>query len=160
MTIIRNVTVLAAGALSVGLIASGCAKSAETPAAQSTSSHAAHAAVSADELKALVPTPANTGTSKGPDGIADNGIHLFYQVTGEPTEAMNAYKAALESKGWEVTTIVSSGSGGGGGGATFTGTHGDAYGVFDGGGFQTSTFIDVCTWPAKPANPNCQRGGR
>ena len=43
------------------------------------------------------------------------------------------------------------------GGATYTGTHGDAYGVFDGGGYQNTTYLDVCAWPSKPANPNCWR---
>jgi hypothetical protein len=32
--------------------------------------------------------------------------------------------------------------------------------VFDGGGYQSNTYIDVCTWPTKPANPNCRRGER
>lgn len=107
-----------------------------------------------------MPTPADTQQTKGPDPIADNGIHMHYQVNGAPSDVMNAYKSALEGKGWQVTTIVTSTGGGGGGGATYTGTHGDAYGVFDGGGFNTNTYIDVCTWPAKPANPNCNRGDR
>ena len=58
---------------------------------------------------------------------------------------MSAYKDALQGKGWALTTIISS-SGGGGGGATYTGTHGEAYGVFDGGGYADTTYIDVCTW--------------
>jgi hypothetical protein len=106
-----------------------------------------------------VPTPANSQATKGPDRIADNGIHLHFQVNGSPSDVMSAYKAALQGKGWAVTTIVTS-AGAGGGGATYTGTNGNAYGVFDGGGFNTSTFIDVCAWPAKPANPNCPRGER
>jgi hypothetical protein len=92
--------------------------------------------------------------------IPDNGIHMHFQVNGSPNDVMNAYKTALEGKGWSVTTIVTSGGGGGGGGATYTGTNGDAYGVFDGGGFNTTTYIDVCTWPSKPSNPNCSRGDR
>ena len=58
-----------------------------------------------------------------------------------------------------VTTIITSG-GSGGGGATYTGTHGEAYGVFDGGGFNTTTYLDVCAWPTKPAEPNCSRSQR
>jgi len=106
----------------------------------------------------LVPAPAGTQTTKGPDSIADNGIHLRFQVTGAPTDVMNAYKAALGTKGWAVTTVVTSG-GGGGGGATYTGTNGAAFGVFDGGGYQDKTWVDVCAWPSKPADPNCVRGG-
>jgi len=106
-------------------------------------------------LPSLIPTPANSQQTKGPDTIADNGIHMYFQVNGSPNEVMAAYKSALEGKGWAVETIVTSG-----GGATYTGTHGDAYGVFDGGGFNTSTYIDVCSWPSKPANPNCARSDR
>jgi hypothetical protein len=147
----------AVAALTIGLAASGCARSSETQSAPATSSSAAAKAPSGD-IQALVPTPANTTSQKGPDSIPDNGIHQYFEVNGVPGDVMNAFKTALQAKGWEVTTIVSSGGGHGGGGATYTGTHGDAYGVFDGGGYKTTTYIDVCTWPSKPANPNCQRG--
>ena len=158
MRIFRLSMVLAAAALTVGLVASGCARSTEAPSAPSSTTSAAQASTGVVDLKSLVPTPANTTTNKGPDSIADNGIHQYFEVNGAPTDVMNAFKTALEGKGWEVTTIVSSGGGQGGGGATYTGTRGDAYGVFDGGGYKTTTYIDVCTWPTKPANPNCQRG--
>jgi hypothetical protein len=104
----------------------------------------------------LVPTPANTKDTKGPDSIADNGIHLHFEVNAAPGDAMAGFKAALKDKGWAVTTIVTS-DGPGGGGATYTGVNGAAYGVFDGGGFNTTTFINVCVWPTKPADPNCTR---
>ena len=117
------------------------------------------APVDSAQLPALIPTPANSTKTVGPDTIADNGIHMHFQVNGAPTDVMNAFKTALEGNAWTVTTIITSG-GGGGGGATYTGTNGDAYGVFDGGGFNNSTFIDVCAWPSKPANPNCTRGDR
>lgn len=149
-------------AVAVALIASGCAKSAEAPpaatnSAATTAGASAQTAAGDADLKSLVPTPANTTTEKGPDSIADNGIHRYFQVTGDPSDVMKSFRTALEAKGWDVTAIVSS-NGGGGGGATYTGTHGDAYGVFDGGGYQDKTYIDVCTWPTKPADPNCQRG--
>ncbi|WP_232021826.1 hypothetical protein [Mycobacterium basiliense] len=72
---------------------------------------------------------------------------------------MDAYKTALEGYGWSVTA-ESSGGGGGGGGATYTGTNGDAYGVFTGGGFGSSTDIDACAWRSKPAAPSCGNRGR
>lgn len=159
MTCHSRTTVLAVVALSVGLIVSGCSKTVEAPRAESSSSAAVEAFAGGVDLKSLVPTPANTKTSKGPDSIADNGIHQYFEVDGAPTEVMNAFKEALESNGWQVSTVSSSG-GAGGGGATYTGTHGDAYGVFDGGGYQSNTYIDVCTWPSKPAKSHCQRGGR
>jgi hypothetical protein len=60
--------------------------------------------------------------------------------------------------GMKTTTASSSAAaaspvsgGGGGGGATYTGTNGPAYGVFDGGGYEDKTWVDVCAWPAKPS---------
>jgi hypothetical protein len=150
----RNTCVVAAVAMAVGLVASACNGS----SGSATQATATAAAPSGARLQSLLPTPESSQQTQGPDGIADHGLHMRYQVNGSPGTVMDAYKAALEVKGWEVTTIVTSGSGGGGGGATYTGTNGDAYGVFDGGGFKTTTYVNVCTWPTKPENPNCSRG--
>lgn len=151
----------AVAAAVIGLVA-GCNGGSDSgakgsPSAPPTSTASAAAAGPA-QLQALVPAPAGTAQTYGPDTIGDNGIHLSFKVTGAPTDVVTAYKAALEGKGWAVTTIVSSDGGPeGGGGATYTGTHGDTYGVFDGGGFGTETYLNVCAWPAKPAQPNCSR---
>jgi hypothetical protein len=158
----RGLCVAAALALAVGLTGTACSSSdsgnkSSSSTSASTSTSATAAPVATDQLPGLVPTPANSQGTKGPDSIADNGIHLQFTVNGAPSDVMAAYKAALKDKGWAVTTIVTSG-GGGGGGATYTGTNGSAYGVFDGGGFNTSTYINVCAWPTKPAEPNCVRG--
>jgi hypothetical protein len=67
---------------------------------------------------------------------------------------MAGYKTALEGASWAVT-VESSGGSGAGGGATYTGTNGNTYGVFSGGGYGGTTDVDACAWPAKPANPNC-----
>jgi hypothetical protein len=156
----RNVYALVAAAAVVGLVTSACNGSGSgTQTSATSSSSAAATAADSAQLPSLIPTPANSEPAKGPDNIPDNGIHMHFQVNGSPNDVMNAYKAALEGKGWSVTTIVTS-SGGGGGGSTYTGTHGDAYGVFDGGGFNSTTYIDVCAWPSKPVNPNCTRGDR
>ncbi|OBG80843.1 hypothetical protein A5699_10055 [Mycobacterium sp. E802] len=140
--------------LAIGLTASACGSVSEKAEATTTAPPATSAS-----LTSLLPTPADVQQTRGPDDVADGGIHLHYQVNKAPTEAMAAYKTALQDKGWTVTTIVSSG-GNGGGGATYTGAHGDAYGVFDGGGYANTTYIDVCTWPTKPADPSCSRGER
>ena len=148
-------------AAAMGLSGTACSSSdsaTKTSAAASSSSAAAASPVDSATLPTLVPAPAGTQTTKGPDSIADNGIHWRFQVSGSPADVMSAYKAALGTKGWAVTTVVTSG-GGGGGGATYTGTNGAAFGVFDGGGYQDKTWIDVCAWPSKPADPNCVRGG-
>lgn len=157
--------VLAATAvLALGLLTSGCARTAEAPPAASSATTAATGAsptaqaAAGGDLMSLVPTPANTTTTKGPDAIQDNGIHRYFEVNGAPGDVMGTFKTALEGKGWQVSTLSSS-SGGDGGGATMTGTRGDAYGVFDGGGYKSTTYIDVCLWPTKPANPDCRRDG-
>lgn len=159
----KRTTTCLVGAVAIGLAATACSPVTEKAEATTTTAPAATTATTAagggEALTSLLPTPADVQQSKGPDDIADGGIHLHYQVNGAPVDAMNAYKSALQDKGWALTTIITSG-GGGGGGATYTGTHGDAYGVFDGGGYADTTYIDVCTWPAKPANPNCSRSDR
>ncbi|WP_229477341.1 hypothetical protein [Mycolicibacterium mageritense] len=150
-------------AMAISLAASGCSSTTDTASATTTTAAPAAsstAPASPDALVTLLPAPADTQQTNGPDTIPDGGIHMHYQITGSPNDVMAAYKSALEGKGWAVTTIVTSGGGSGGGGATYTGTHGSAYGVFDGGGYQDTTYIDVCTWAAKPANPNCTRGDR
>jgi hypothetical protein len=170
----RNTHALVAVAMAIGLVASACSGSntgtqttgvttstaSSTSAAATTTSPATATTTPSGnaQLQSLIPTPANSQQTKGPDGIPDGGIHLHFQVNGSPTDVMDAYKTALEGKGWSVTTIVTSSNGGGGGGATYTGTQGDAYGVFDGGGFASTTYVNVCTWPSKPSNPNCSRG--
>lgn len=153
----RGLCVAAALAMAVGLTGTACSGSDSSKSSSSSASTTASAApVATDQLPGLVPTPENTQETKGPDSIADNGIHLNFKVNGSPSDVMTAFKAALKDKGWEVTTIVTS-VGAGGGGATYTGTNGSGYGVFDGGGFNTTTFINVCAWPTKPADPNCTR---
>lgn len=152
----RGVCAAAAVALVMGLTGTACSNSESKSGAGSASTTTSAPPVATDKLPGLVPTPANSAVTKGPDSIGDNGIHLNFKVDGSPGDVMNAFKAALKDKGWTVTTIVSS-TGDGGGGATYTGTNGAAYGVFDGGGFNTTTFINVCAWPAKPAEPNCTR---
>ncbi|WP_328353043.1 hypothetical protein OG976_20960 [Mycobacterium sp. NBC_00419] len=151
------VIVLAAVA---GLTGTACSNSGSTTTSTTTESATASAsAVDKGQLPSLIPTLANTQVTKGPDDIADNGIHLHFQVPGSPADVMNAFKTALAGQKWDLTTIVSSG-GSDGGGATYTGNNGAAYGVFDGGGYKDTTYIDVCAWPSKPADPNCTRGGR
>lgn len=156
--ILRRYGVLAVAALAaVGLVVSGCTKTAEKPPAATSASPAASAPAAEGDLTLLVPVPANTTTNRGPDPLADNGAHRYFEVSGSPADVMAAFKTALEGKGWQVTT-ASSGERGEGGGATFTGTLGDVYGVFEGGGYETTTYIDACTWPTKPADPQCRDG--
>jgi hypothetical protein len=106
------------------------------------------------DLQSLIPTPANSQRTDGPDAVQENGIHKHFVVTGAPGDVMTAYKSALEGKGWSLT-VTNSGGGGGGGGATYVGTNGGAYGVFTGGGWGNTSDLQACTWQTKPSNTNC-----
>ncbi len=168
----RNTYALAAAAMAIGLAASACSsspnsstttteantsttsKTIETTTSQAT---ATMTTTNSTHLQSLLPTPGNNQRTDGPDPIQDNGIHTHFLVNGSPTDVMDAYKTALEGKGWSLT-VESSGGGGGGGGAAYTGTNGDAYGVFTGGGFGSTTDVDACAWPSKPSTPNCGDG--
>jgi hypothetical protein len=151
----RNTYALAAAAMAIGLVASGCSNSTDS-ATKSTSSTSA---ASATQLQSLIPAPANSQRTDGPDSIPNSGIHLHFVVNGSSTDVMSAYKTALEGKGWAVT-VVSSGGWQGAGGATYTTTQGDTYGVFSGGGSESTTDVSACAWPSKPANPNCGGGSK
>ncbi len=156
--------------IAIGLLVSACGDSSDsgttktetetvtasaTAEATTTTSGTAEAtSPGSTDLQALIPTPANTRQTDGPDSIAQNGIHEHFEVSGSPQGVMDSYKAALEGKGWSLT-VESSGGGGGGGGATYSGDNGDAYGVFTGGGYGDTTDIQACVWPSKPSNTNC-----
>ena len=143
----RNIYALAAAAMAIGLVGSACGSSPNS--ATTTTSPA-----SATQLQSLIPTPANTQRADGPTSIPDSGIHMHFLVNGGGTDVLNTYKTALEGKGWAVT-VLSSGGWGPSGGATYTGTQGNTYGVFGGGGNGGTTDVSACAWPSKPANPNC-----
>jgi hypothetical protein len=143
----RNIYALAATAMAIGLVGSACGSSPNS--ATTTTSPA-----SATQLQSLIPTPANTQRADGPTSIPDSGIHMHFLVNGGGTDVLNTYKTALEGKGWAVT-VLSSGGWGPSGGATYTGTQGNTYGVFGGGGNGSTTDVSACAWPSKPANPNC-----
>ena len=169
----RNGYVLAAALVAAGLVATACGSSSEssttvteTVSASTTSTTVASTATTATsaapamtgpasvDLQTLIPTPASSQRTDGPEPIQDSGIHKHFLVNGSPTEVMDAYKAALEGAGWTLT-VERSGGGGGGGGATYTGTNGGAYGVFVGGGYGATTDVNSCAWPSKPSNTNC-----
>jgi len=171
----RNTYLTGAAAMVIGLTAAACGHSSDsgatktetetvtastsasattTSSSMSSSASATTGAGAGTDVQSLIPTPANAQRTDGPDSIADNGVHKHFGVNGSPSSVMDSYKAALESKGWTVS-VLDSGGGGGGGGATYTGTNGNAYGVFAGGGYGGSTDLDACAWPSKPSNPSC-----
>lgn len=108
------------------------------PSAGATATTQGPATSGSADLSSLIPTPAGSQRTDGPDAVHDGGTHKHFLVSGAPADVMNAYKGALE-----------------GGGATYTGTNGGAYGVFVGGGYGGTTDVDACVWPSKPADTNC-----
>jgi hypothetical protein len=166
----RKGYVFAAALLAGGLVVAACGSSSdsgtktvtETVSTSATSTASSTAALTtaaapttaSADLRSLIPTPADTQRTDGPDSAPENGIHLHFLVNGAPLEVMDAYKAALEGQGWSLS-VERSGGGGGGGGATYTGTNGDAYGVFVGGGYGSNTDVNSCAWPSKPSKTNC-----
>jgi hypothetical protein len=123
----------------------------ETTTSVSATAAPAPAPASTDTV---IPTPANSQRSDGSESIQERGTHQHFLVNGSPIEVMDAYKTVLEDAGWTVV-VENAGGGGGGGGATYTGTKGDVYGVFVGGGYGSTTDVDSCVWPTKPSNTNC-----
>jgi len=166
----RHHTRLTAAAIAVGLVATACSGSHNSGTASTTSTTSATtsatttsgaattttSASASSDLQRLIPTPANTEKTDGPDSLHDNGIRMHFLVNGSPTDVMPAYKTSLEGMSWTVT-VENSSNGGGGGGATYTGTNGNAYGVFSGGGYHGTTDVHACVWPAKPSNTDCGR---
>jgi hypothetical protein len=143
--------VASAAAMAIGLVAAACSSS--------PNSSTATTAGAGTNLKSLIPTPANTARTDGPDSIHDNGIRLHFLVNGSPTDVMSAYKTAIQGKSWSLVVDSSSG-GGGGGGATYTASNGNTFGVFTGGGYGGMTDVGACAWPSQPANTDCGHGNR
>lgn len=133
--------------MAIGLAASACGSA--SPSATKTTSPA-----SATQLQSLIPAPASTQRTDGPEAIPNDGIQMHFLVNGSSTDVLDAYKTALEGQGWAVT-VVSSGGWQGAGGATYTARKGETYGVFTGGGSDGATDVRACAWPSQPSNPNC-----
>lgn len=168
----HNTYALATAAMAVGLIAAGCGSSSDSSTATKTETVTASPAetsttdtttgteqsteaAAGTDLQSLIPTPADAQQTDGPDSVRENGVRVHFQVSGAPGATMDSYKTALEDKGWSVT-VRDAGGGGRGGGATYTGTNNDAYGVFTGGGYGSTTDINACVWPTKPSETDCE----
>ena len=169
-----NAYALATAAMAVGLIAAGCSSSSDSrtatetktvtvspaetatiDATTSTEQPAPTTAASAGtDLQSLIPTPVDTQRTDGPKSVQESGVQMHFAVNGAPEATMDSYKTDLEAKGWSVT-VRTAGGGSGGGGAAYTGTNNDAYGVFSGGGYGSTTDIEACVWPTKPSNTDC-----
>ena len=71
--------------------------SASTTAAPTATTSAAAAPTTAGaDLPSLIPTPANSQRTDGPEAIQEGCVHKHFLVSGSPTDAMDGYKTALE----------------------------------------------------------------
>jgi hypothetical protein len=152
-----------AAVAAIVLVAAACGSSPNSGTTSSTSATVSKTVTTTTSgnagLRSLIPVPPNTQRTDGPDSIQENGIHLHFLVNGSPTDVMGAYKSAVQGKSWSL--MVDSSTGGeGGGGATYTASNGDAFGVFTGGGYGSTTDIDACAWPSKPADTSCGHRGQ
>ena len=75
MHLSRNTSAVLAAAVAIGLVASACPSSAD-PA----------------QLQSLIPTPANTQRTDGPQSIPDNGIHMHFLVNGGGNDVRLQYR--------------------------------------------------------------------
>jgi hypothetical protein len=103
----RNTYALAAAAMAIGLVASACGSSphssttttgattsttSKTIEATTTTSQGAATTTTGDSthLQSLIPPPANSQRTDGPDPIHDNGIHTHFLVNGSPRSKARA----------------------------------------------------------------------
>jgi hypothetical protein len=98
--------------MAIGLVASACSSpphstTTTTGATTATPQGTATTTTSGStHLQSLIPAPANSQRTDGPDSIHDNGIHTHFLVNGSPTPVMDAYKSALEGSSPEGATAA------------------------------------------------------
>ena len=102
-----------------------------------------------------VPDP--TGASKQGENDCNSGKHKYFTLSGASgCNVINAYRNTLASNGWSVT-ILSSGCTAWGGGAKLEATKGGRYLFMNAGGASNFTNIDLCVWPSRPSNTDCDQ---
>ena len=113
----------------------------------------------ASQVTSLAPQCPASGSAMQRNAIAEGGTHWYYSFAGaDYTTIVRHCTTALTSAGWTVTGTGSGGSGqyGGGGG---TAVKGSTYAVFGVGSSGTTSYLDVCVWPTKPASTDCGQNG-
>jgi len=109
-------------------------------------------------FKSLIPTPANTQRTDSPASVGNTSIHLHFLVNGrQATFWARTRPRSRVRAGWWPSRVQVAGRTGG---ATYTATRGNTYGVFSGGGSDSTTDVNARTWPSKPSNRNCGGGHR
>ena len=89
------------------------------------------------------------------DNCRENGKHKYYTSNDRPTAIVNAFASDLKRNGWEIKYQDSDeGWNGYGGGGDVKATKGGRYLKFHVGGNGTM-HIDLCVWPTRPNNDNC-----
>jgi hypothetical protein len=169
MALIAWVGALLVAAAACGGSSDGDATSASTTA--TTVAAAAETSTSTAPTTSAAPAPTTTAAAANPvapapsgatqerqDAISEGGQHTYYVTSEAPAQVVAAYQATLQAAGWTVE-----GSGGGGygeyGGGGLTASQGASYLVMNAGGGDGQTHIDICSWPARPAEDGCGSDG-
>lgn len=171
----RSACALAASLMAIGLIASACGSSDDDTATSSVQATQPSTTTSGTlsptiatqpatptptaggaDLHLLIITPANTQRAYGPYSIHDNGIYMYFQVNGALLNIMDADKTSLEGVGWTLTfDRERSRDRAGGDIEAYSGTNGDAVGVFSAVGSGDTVVVHSCVWPSKPVDFSC-----
>ncbi len=100
------------------------------------------------------PDPA--GSTKEGENSCNGGTHKYFTHTISGCEVVAAYKDVLTANGWSAT-ILNSGCTEWGGGAKLEATKGGRYLFLNAGGPGDSANIDLCVWPSRPNNTDCDQ---
>ena len=100
-----------------------------------------------------VPEPSNARfVEKTAD--RENGEHKYYTTNEDYNTATNNYAQALKNAGWNIV-YQNSGGWGQSGGGTVKATMGAKYLKFHVGGNGYPMHIDLCVWPQRPYDDDC-----
>ena len=100
------------------------------------------------------PDPA--GASKEGENKCNSGRHKYYTQSTSGCDVVDDYRDVLNKNGWN-TTLLDSGCTPWGGGAKMEATKGGRYLFMNAGGPSEFANIDLCVWPSRPANTDCDQ---
>ena len=161
MSALKRTAVTAASLATAALLLASCSSSSSSsPTTMSggggggTTTSAAP--MSTTNLEPYCPATNLNATKTGTKSLSSSGTETDYTTTG------SNYQGVLTTCQMGMTqnlhyTVTSSGSGGAGqyGGGGLTGTKSGSYAAVEAGSSGSNVYINVCVWPAKPANTNC-----
>ena len=85
-------------------------------------------------------------------------MHVEFTTDAAPAKVVARFGTALTGAGWRIESSGGGGGGGdgyGGGGGGLTATKGSSWLDLDAGGGDGSTDVDICVWPERPSDEDC-----